>query len=323
MKILVTGCVGFIGSHLCEKLLNDGNVVVGIDTINNYYSQEQKIDNLNYIKNNKNYHNFTFLNENLINTNIISDHAKDDDGFDAVINLGAMAGVRYSLENPKIYIDTNILGQVHLLEECKKNNIKLFLYASSSSVYGLNEKIPFSENDEINNQNSVYAVTKKCGEDFAKLYHNLYGLNVCGLRFFTVYGPRGRPDMFPYKLLYAIANNEQFDKYGDGTSYRDYTYIDDIIDGIVGSLLFGISLNKPTCSVYNLGNNVPISLNEFISACEEITGKKAIFNQKLVQLGDVPYTCADIRNAQKDFGYFPKVSIKNGIKKMYEWMNKI
>ncbi len=320
--VLVTGCAGFIGSHLCEKLLNKNCVVYGIDIINNYYDTKQKLYNLDQIKLHPNSDNFIFLNENLITTKIISKHK-----FDVVINLGAMAGVRFSLENPEIYIDTNIKGQVHLLKECVENKVKLFVYASSSSVYGLNDIVPFSEHHNLDKINSVYALTKKCSEDFATLYSNLYGLNVVGLRFFTVYGPRGRPDMFPYKVLNAIDSQKEFIKYGDGTSYRDYTYVDDIIDGIISSIyvnLFKCNENELQIinETYNLGNSFPVSLNDFISVCEEVVGKNAIFKQEYNQLGDVPYTYADLTKSENHFGYKPKISLKNGLTNMYTWLKE-
>ena len=313
-KILVTGCAGFIGSHLCEKLLDCDYEVYGIDNLNNYYDQNKKLKNLKEIQNNVNSKKFSFVKDSLIDTEIISQHK-----FDVVINLGAMAGVRYSLENPQIYIDTNIKGHVHLLEECVKNNIKLYIYASSSSVYGLNTKIPFEEGDNINKCNSIYAITKKSGEDFARLYSSLYNLKTIGLRFFTVYGPRGRPDMLPDKLLKSIINGISFDKYGNGETYRDYTYIDDIINGIMGAI---INKNNRVCEVYNLGNNNPVTLNTFIETCENITQSKANFIQKSEQPGDVPFTCADITKAQNDLDYEPKTSLHIGLAKTYDYLLK-
>ena len=309
MRILVTGCCGFIGSHLCEKLLIRGDDVHGIDILNDYYDVRQKKRNLDLLCG---YENFHFYKEDLVSTNLISEL-----GPNVVVNLGAMAGIRYSIENPEIYMRTNIEGQTHLLKECVKNKVKLFVYASSSSVYGLNSKIPFSETDSIDLANSPYAVSKKAGEDIAKLYNRLYKLKVIGLRFFTVYGPRGRPDMAPYKFLNAISCGKSIDKYGNGESLRDYTYIDDIINGIIGAIN---NKNNRTCEIYNLGNNKPISLNTFISACEKITGKIALYIQKEEQLGDVPITYADINKASSDLDYNPSINIEYGLKKMYEWM---
>lgn len=320
MKILVTGCAGFIGSHLCEELLSNNNIVYGIDTLNDYYDVNKKNNNVCRIKNHKNNQNFFFSVDDLITTTIITKEFNKNNGFDVVINIGAMAGVRYSQLNPEIYVDTNIKGQIHLLEESLKNKVKLFVYASSSSVYGLNEDLTFSETDQLNKVNSVYAMTKKCAEDFANLYNRLYNLNVVGLRFFTVYGPHGRPDMFPYKLLEAIDSEKEFTKFGDGTSCRDYTYIDDIVEGIMLSITHNIN-KQSVCEIYNLGNSKPVTLNEFIDVCSKITKKTPKFIQAESQLGDVPYTCANISKTQKDLNYFPKTTLEEGLTKMYEWFN--
>ena len=307
MKILITGCAGFIASHLAERLLSENHEVWGIDNLNNYYSLQQKLQNLEILNQ---YPNFHFQKDNLVTTKILQEIK-----FDIVFNIGAMAGVRYSLENPEIYYQTNVEGQAHLLNECVKSGCKKFIYASSSSVYGTNTKVPFCETDEINDFNSPYAVSKKNGEDIAKLYHKLYGIQTIGLRFFTVYGERGRPDMAPYKFLSKIMKKEPIDKYGDGNTFRDYTYISDIIDGLMGTLT-----TRRECEVYNLGNGNPITLNEFIKICEEITGNQAIINQMGDQMGDVPATYADITLAREELGYSPKVKFEEGLKKMYEWL---
>lgn len=315
MKILVTGCCGFIGSHLCEKLLNDDHEVHGIDIINDYYNIFQKYENLNLLVK---YKNFTFKKENIIDTNIINEIKPD-----IVINIAAMAGVRYSIEHPNIYMRTNVEGQTNLLKQAskKENNVKLFLYASSSSVYGLNDKVPFKETDPITKSNSPYAASKICTEVVANLYHQLYGLPTVGFRFFTVYGPRGRPDMAPFKFLTRIMNGEKFDKYGTGESYRDYTYVEDIVNGVVNCIKYSDKLDHG--GVYNLGNSNPISLNEFIKTCEEVTNKKANFNQLPDQPGDVPKTYANIDKAKKDFNYDPKTKFKEGLSKMYQWLNSV
>lgn len=314
MKILVTGCAGFIGSHLCEKLLDLDHIVYGIDILNDYYDVDQKITNLKIIKLNNKSDNFYFEKDDLTTTQIISKIKPD-----IVVNLGAMAGVRNSLENPDIYIKTNIGGQVHLLDECVKNNVKLFVYASSSSVYGKNIKIPFVETDCINNCNSIYAVTKKNAEDFAQMYSKLYGIKTIGLRFFTVYGERGRPDMFPYKILNSIIKNKKIDKFGKGDSVRDYTYIRDIIDGIIGAIN---NKNNKQCEIYNLGNNSPISLNSFILLCEKITSSVVLVNQIDEQIGDVPITYADINKAILDLDFNPKISMEEGLTNMFNWMKE-
>ena len=227
-----------------------------------------------------------------------------------------MAGVRYSIENPNIYFDINVNGFINILEQAIKNNVKKVVYASSSSVYGLNSKVPFTETDIIDKCNSPYAASKYTMEILAQTYNQLYNLSLIGLRFFTVYGPRGRPDMAPYKFLTAINNQEKFNKYGDGKSSRDYTYIDDIIDGIILSL----ENDNINCAIYNLGNSIPISLNKFIETCENIIGKKAIYNQINKQIGDVPITYANIDKAKNELNYSPKISLLEGLKKTYEYI---
>lgn len=311
MKILITGCCGFIGSHLSEKLLKLNHNIIGIDNLNNYYDTNIKLKNLEILKI---YQNFSFYKEDIINTQIITKLKPE-----IVINLAAMAGVRYSLENPKLYIKNNVEGQTNLLEQAAKNNIKMFIYASSSSVYGKNEKVPFTETDTLNNINSPYAASKRSCEIMANLYHKLYNLPVFGLRFFTVYGPRGRPDMAPYKFLYKISNSEKIDKYGNGESYRDYTYIDDIVKGIIGVIK---NKNKRICEIYNLGNSTPISLNKFIEICEKITNKKAIINQLPDQPGDVPKTYSNIEKSKKDLDYSPSTNLEDGLKKTLLWLKK-
>lgn len=302
MKYLVTGCAGFIGSHLCEKLLKENNEVVGVDIIDDYYDVTIKEKNINILKS---YNNFIFLKEDIRYTNSINIHKPDK-----VCHLASMAGVRYSIENPLVYTDVNVSGFVNILEQCKCNNIKQLVFASSSSVYGLNKKIPFSENDPIENINSPYAASKYSMEIFGKTYSQLYGMNIIGLRFFTVYGPRGRPDMAPYKFIKAIKEEYELIKYGDGESMRDYTYIDDIVDGILSSLE---NKKQRKFEIYNLGNNNPIKLNDFIKTCEKVIGKTAKYKQIDDQLGDVPQTFADISKAKFDLNYNPKFTLEDGI----------
>lgn len=311
MSVLVTGCAGFIGSHVAERLLTDGHIVYGIDNINDYYDIEQKHKNLDIL--NK-YDKFTFYKEDIVDTCLINKLKPQ-----YVCHLAAMAGVRYSLQHPKLYAKVNIEGFINLLEQ-SVSNIKHFVYASSSSVYGLNEKIPFSETDDINTCNSSYACSKKCKEIYAKYYNQIYDISITGLRFFTVYGPRGRPDMAPYKFLKAILTEEPITKYGTGESYRDYTYIDDIVDGVIRSLF---TYEKSCCRIFNLGNSNPVSLNEFISTCEDVCNKKAIIKQLPNQQGDVPKTYSDISYAKQELGYEPKTSLKEGLENTYNWLNKV
>ena len=308
MNILVTGCAGFIGSHVSERLLKSGYTVYGIDNINDYYDVKQKHKNLDILNT---YENFHFKKEDIVTTNII-DEIKPD----KVCHLASMAGVRYSIDNPDIYVKVNIGGFINLLDQAVKNNVSNFVYASSSSVYGLNENVPFSESDSIESCNSPYAASKRSMEIFANTYNQLYNLPLIGLRFFTVYGPRGRPDMAPYKFLKSISSENRFDKYGSGDSMRDYTYIDDIVDGVVSA----IEVKDMSSEIFNLGNSMPVNLNEFISTCEKVTGKKAIFRQLNNQLGDVPVTYADISKANKMLNYRPKVKLEDGLNRTYDWL---
>jgi UDP-glucuronate 4-epimerase len=305
MKILVTGCSGFIGSHLCEQLLKNKHDIYGIDIMNDYYDIKKKEDNLKILLK---YNNFSFSKEDICDTKIITTWKPNK-----IIHLASMAGVRYSIENPKMYVKTNIEGFIHILEEAVKNNIKNITYASSSSVYGLNIKVPFNECDEIRTCNSPYASSKMAMELFAKTYTQLYDINCIGLRFFTVYGPRGRPDMAPYKFLKAISTETKFKKYGDGTTSRDYTYVDDIVNGIILA-----SNSNDKYEIYNLGNSNPVSLNEFIETCEKVVGKEAIYDEIDMQPGDVPHTYADISKAKRNLGYNPIISLKDGLEKMYK-----
>ena len=310
-KVLVTGCAGFIGSHVCERLLkNNDTIVYGIDNLNNYYDVNLKKKNLKLLTK---HYNFHFRKDDICNTKIISEIKPEK-----IIHLASMAGVRYSIENPDIYIKVNIQGFIHILEEARKNNVKHVVYASSSSVYGLNKKLPFSEDDKIESCNSPYACSKMSMELFAKTYYQLYGISNIGLRFFTVYGPRGRPDMAPYKFINAIKNEIEFKKYGGGTSSRDFTYIDDIVDGIINAYK---NNNNIKCEIYNLGNSEPVLLNDFIKTCEKVCNKKARYEEIENQLGDVPHTYANINKAKKDLKYNPKIKLEEGLRRLYESMD--
>ena len=308
--IIVTGCAGFIGHHVCIKLLEEGFKVLGIDNMNDYYDPKIKQKNLELLIK---YKKFNFAQEDVVNTQIFK---KVKPKF--IIHLASMAGVRYSIENPQTYIDNNISGFINLLQQAKEIGTQRIVYASSSSVYGLNKKVPFSEDDVIETCKSPYACSKYAMEIFARTYEQLYDIDTIGLRFFTVYGPHGRPDMAPYKFLYNIKNGNPIKKFGDGTSSRDYTYIDDIVNGIIGAV-FSNNINH---YVYNIGNSNPIVLNKFIETCENVCNKKAQIEEHPMPLGDVPHTYANIEKAKQDFQYEPKTSLEEGLKKTYDWMIK-
>ena len=312
-KILVTGCAGFIGSHLCERLLLEGNYVIGIDNLDPYYDITVKHRNLNILKQFGD--NFIFIEECICETRAITTYKPH-----LVIHLAAKAGVRASLEDPERYARVNILGFVHILEECRQAGVKRIIYASSSSVYGLNNTVPFSETDSIEKCNSPYAASKRAMEIYAQTYSQLYQLETIGLRFFTVYGPRGRPDMAPYKFVKSIKEGKEIVQYGDGLSMRDYTYISDIIDGITSVIRLETISQGSKFKVYNLGNSSPITLLEFIKACETAVGRKAIVRIIENQQGDVPRTFADISLATRELGYNPKVPLAEGLKSLVEYL---
>lgn len=313
MRILITGCAGFIGSHLAETLITNGYIILGIDNLNDYYDPKIKENNIKLLYEKAyNYDNFQFIKDDIRTTKHILEWKPD-----MVIHLAAMAGVRYSLQNPSLYSDVNVTGFINIIEQCRIINCRL-IYASSSSVYGLNKKIPFSETDSIDTCNSPYAATKRAKEIIAQTYSQIYSMETIGLRFFTVYGPRGRPDMAPYKFLTSIMNNKSIDKYGNINEYditkRDYTYVTDIIDGIISTIKVQM---KNKYEIYNLGNNYPIELNSFINTIENVTNKKAIINQLPMQQGDVPITYADITKAQNELNYNPKIDLETGIRNMF------
>jgi len=308
--ILVTGCAGFIGSHLTEYLLKNNYFVIGIDNINNYYSIDQKNDNLDILKK---YDKFTFIKEDILDTKCILEYDPD-----IVIHLAGMAGVRYSLDNPELYINNNINGYLNILKQCKELFIPI-IFASSSSVYGLNEIIPFKESDNCNKLNSIYSITKQTMEQISEMYTRHYDMNITGLRFFTVYGPRGRPDMFPFKCLYNIINNKTIYKYGK-KSIRDYTYIDDVVSGIYKCMNYMLYNDDTRYNVFNLGSNNPISLDSFIKTCELICNKKADIIVIEHQKGDVPQTHADITLAHDIFDYNPEIDLNTGLQLTYNWL---
>ncbi len=312
-KVLVTGSSGFIGMHLCKNLLESNSVVHGVDNMNSYYDIELK--KLRLLKLQK-YKNFSF---DCIN---IEDEGSLNNVFktfkpDKVVNLAAQAGVRHSLSNPDIYINSNINGFLKVLKCCKKYEIQGLIYASSSSVYGGNKMFPFSESAKINKPISIYAVTKQANELMATTYSHLYGINVTGLRFFTVYGPYGRPDMAMYIFAKNIIKNKPITVYNNGNMQRDFTYIDDIISGIKSSLD-----NNYRNEIFNLGNNKIEKLMNMISLVENSLGVKANIKMDVIQPGDVEKTYADISHAKTKLNYNPKTSIEEGIPKFINWFKR-
>lgn len=328
MHILVTGVAGFIGSHLAQQLLKRGDVVTGIDNLNDYYDVSLKKARLNLFSENK---NFTFHKIDIADQEKIN-QIFDDNAFDVVVNLAAQAGVRYSIENPNVYIHSNLVGFCNILEACRYHSIKHLVYASSSSVYGANTQQPFSEMHHVDHPLSLYGATKKANELMAHSYANLYNLSCTGLRFFTVYGPWGRPDMALFKFTQKILNDEPIDIYNNGNMTRDFTYIDDIIDGTIkvidnpAARDQAWNSNNPTPAssfapykIYNIGNNNPVKLMDFIEALEEALGKTAKKNLLPLQPGDVPSTFADISLLENTFNFKPKTSVPTGINEFVEW----
>jgi UDP-glucuronate 4-epimerase len=329
MKILVTGTAGFIGSHLAIKLLEQGHEVTGIDNINSYYSPDLKFARLkeagiseeasewNKRLSGKRYPGYCFIRMNLESKKELT-QLFEEEKFDMVCNLAAQAGVRYSLENPDAYISSNIIGFMNILEACRNYDIKHLVYASSSSVYGNSKKMPLSVSDPVDNPVSLYAATKKSNELMAHTYSHLYGIPTTGLRFFTVYGPWGRPDMAYFLFTKAIIEGKPIQVFNQGDLYRDFTYIDDIVDGII-NVLKGVPDNVPPYRIYNIGNSSPVKLLDFIETIEKALGKKAIKNFTKMQPGDVYKTFADVSDLEKDFGYFPDTPIEEGINRFIQW----
>lgn len=326
-KILVTGSAGFVGSHLSEQLLNSGHMIVGIDNLNDYYDIKLKDERLKALTPNE---NFTFIKGDISDKEFIM-KLFETERFDIVINLAAQAGVRYSIENPDAYIQSNILGFHNILEACRNYPIEHLLYASSSSVYGSNKKVPFEETDFVDNPVSLYAATKKSNELMANTYSHLYNIPATGLRFFTVYGPLGRPDMAYFKFTDMFFNNDSIRIYNNGDFendlYRDFTYIDDIVNGIEKLM------SKPpvktavnSChTVYNIGNNNPEKLMVFITSLEEALsnslGRKVEFEKiyEPIKPGDVPATYASTEKLQEAIGFKPETSIQDGLQKFTDW----
>ena len=333
MKILVTGAAGFIGFHLSKKLLDKGYSVIGIDNINDYYSVDLKYDRLKELGIQKetaavfhkenissSYSDFKFMRINLEDKEALS-ALFEKEKFDVVCNLAAQAGVRYSIENPDAYIQSNIVGFFNILECARYNHIKHLVYASSSSVYGANSKTPFSEEDKVDEPVSLYAATKKSNELMAHTYSHLYKIPTTGLRFFTVYGPWGRPDMAPILFADAISNDRPIKVFNYGKMQRDFTYIDDIVAGIERVLVSEIK-DRALYKVYNIGNNNSVKLLDFISEIEKNVGKEAQKELLPIQPGDVEKTWANVNNLMKDYNYKPNTLLSKGIKEFINWFKK-
>tara|TARA_A100001011_G_scaffold81432_1_gene84692 strand:+ start:3358 stop:4383 length:1026 start_codon:yes stop_codon:yes gene_type:complete len=331
IKIIVTGSAGFIGFSVSLKLLERGNNIIGIDNHNNYYDQKLKEERVNILSKYSNYQHYRVDLEDKKNLEDIFKNQKPQ----KVINLAAQAGVRYSMENPLAYINSNIVGFTQILENCRNYNIKHLVYASTSSVYGANTKMPFSEHDSANHPLSIYAATKKSNELMAHSYSYLYNLPTTGLRFFTVYGPWGRPDMALFKFTKAILDEKPIEVFNNGKHTRDFTYIDDIAEGVIKTLdrqaTSNINWNshEPDSSsslapwrIYNIGNNKPVKLMDYIDALEKALGKKAKINFMPLQPGDVPDTYANVENLKREFNYKPSTSVVDGVSKFIQWYKK-
>ena len=328
MKVLVTGAAGFIGSALSIRLLERGDEVIGIDNLNDYYDPKLKEARM---ARHLDHPNFTHVNINLEDREGIKQLFEKEKP-QGVVNLAAQAGVRYSIENPLAYVDTNLVGFAHILEGCRHNNVEHFVYASSSSVYGSNTNMPFSIHDNVDHPLSLYAATKKANELMAHTYSNLYNLPTTGLRFFTVYGPWGRPDMALFKFTKAMLAGESIPVFNYGKHRRDFTYIDNIVEGVIRVLDRPASSNpdwdganpdsgtsQAPWRVYNIGNNSPVELMDYIGALEESLGIEADKEMLPLQDGDVPDTYANVDDLVKEFGYKPDMSVKQGVANFVDW----
>ena len=328
MKVLITGAAGFIGSTLALRLLKRGDEVIGIDNLNDYYSVDLKKDRLARISD---YDRFTDVRASIEDREAVSEIFKQHQP-QRVVNLAAQAGVRYSLENPHAYVDTNLVGFVNILEGCRHNNVEHLVYASSSSVYGANTNYPFSVHNNVNHPVSLYAASKKANELMAHTYSHLFNLPATGLRFFTVYGPWGRPDMALFMFTKNILEGKPINVFNHGDHKRDFTYIDDIVEGVM-RVIDNIPEPNPDWSgdnpdsatsyapyrLYNIGNNNPVDLLRYIEVLEDCLGKKADKNMLPLQAGDVPYTYADVTDLVEAVGYKPETTVETGIKNFVEW----
>lgn len=328
MKILVTGSAGFIGASLSLKLLSRGDQVVGLDNHNDYYDPQIKEARLERLKKYSNYKHYKVDLSDQKNLEKVFSNNKPL----KVINLAAQAGVRYSIENPSAYINSNIVGFGYILENCRNYKVEHLVYASTSSIYGANTKMPFSENDSANHPLSVYAASKKSNELMAHAYSHLFNLPTTGLRFFTVYGPWGRPDMALFKFTKSILEDKPIDVFNNGQHTRDFTYVDDIVEGIIKTIDIPATSNnewqgslpdpassKAPWSIYNIGNNNPVKLMDYIDALEKTLGKKAKLNFLPLQLGDVKDTYASVDNLKEKFNYKPTTTVFDGVSKFVKW----
>ena len=326
MKYLVTGAAGFIGNFVAERLCDEGHTVIGLDNLNDYYDPNLKLARLKRLDK---FENFIFVKLDLADRQGMETLFSEQQ-FDRVIHLAAQAGVRYSIENPMAYIDSNLVGMATILEGCRHNKVEHLVYASSSSVYGMNEKMPFSTDDAVDHPVSLYAATKKSNELMAHSYSHLYDLPTTGLRFFTVYGPWGRPDMAPFLFTDAILNDREIKVFNHGKMKRDFTYIDDIVEGIVRiqNVVPLRNAENPNTSpasskapykVFNIGNNEPIALMTFIEAIEKAANKEAAKNYMPMQAGDVPATFADIDSLKAEVGFKPDTNIEFGMQQFVDW----
>ena len=310
-KILVTGAAGFIGSHLCERLLGDGLTVIGVDNFDDFYDPQIKRRNISEcLKNDK----FQLVEADIRDSSAME---KAAEGTEVIVHLAARAGVRPSIEQPILYVDVNVNGTMILLEAARKNKINKFIFASSSSVYGNNKKVPFSEDDNVDFPISPYAATKKAGELLCHTYHHLFGISITCLRYFTVYGPRQRPDLAIHKFARLIEQGKPVPVYGDGTMMRDFTYIDDIIDGTFAAIERCNGYN-----IYNLGECQPIAVNDLVVEIEKALGKKAAIEYLPLQPGDVEITFADVTRAAEKLGYNPSTDIQAGLAEFVTWLRR-
>ncbi len=323
-KVLVTGCAGFIGFHTSKRLLQLGYAVVGLDNLSPHYNEGLKDARLAILSN---LAGFQFVRGDIADIRCVGELFTQHK-FGPVVHLAAQAGVRYSLENPHLYVQSNVLGFVNLIEEARKKQVSHFVFASSSSVYGANKKVPFAEKDNVDHPVSLYAATKKGSELIAHVYAHLYGLPVTGLRFFTVYGPWGRPDMAIFKFCKAILEGTPIEVYNNGHMLRDFTYVDDVVEGVLRTIEKlpasepdndESSAASPQYRIYNIGNNQPVQLTKLIEIIEEKIGKKATIKWLPMQPGDMPVTCADIDELSRAVGYRPHTPIEEGVSRFVDW----